>query len=276
MKQTFKIAAIVLALLFVSALAVQQAPAAGMAQQVGDKTFPETGRTVPAIFYQYWLSHGGLAQQGYPITDAKMEKNSIDGKQYLTQYFERARFEQHLEYKGTQNEVLLGLLGVEAIKARGGAGQGGASSKDAPGTSDFKFIPRPANSYITEWCITGICSDAVGAFAGDVPGLGDDLAQDVSYSMADGSAFNTDAMLRFYIDTLTKAGWSLGNNVADPPGGGQVFLPPASLKAKIQKASVYFPTPGGENKITKAVIAVLRADGNNIGNPPDLSLFQGH
>lgn len=253
---------------------LQQGPSSASAQ-VGDHMFTETGHNVPGIFYAYWQSHGGLAQQGYPITDAAMEKNSIDGKTYLTQYFERARFEQHLEYKGTPNEVLLGLLGVEAIKARSTGGSGGASSKDAPGTSDFKAIPRPANSYITEWCVKGICSDVVAAFAGEVPGLGDDLGQNIVYHMADESAFNKDALLSFYKDTLTKAGWSLGSTVADPPGGGQVFVPPANLKGKIQKASVYFTTSGSD-KVTKCVIAVLRADGNNIGNPTDLSLFQGH
>ncbi len=204
-----------------------------------------------------------------------MQKNSVDGKTYLTQYFERARFEDHPEFKGTPNEVLLGLLGVEALKNGAGGASGGASSKDAPGTSDFKLIPRPANSYIKEWCITGICGDTVAAFDGDVPGLGDDLAQDVVYHMADESAFNADTMLRFYIDTFTKAGWSMGNNVVDGSTKGQVFLPPNSVKGKIQKAAVNFTTDGS-SKVTKCIIAVLRADGNNIGNPPDLSLFQGH
>ncbi len=252
----------------------QRGPSTASAQ-AGDHFFTETGHKVPGIFYAYWLSHGGLAQQGYPITDATMEKNSIDGKQYLTQYFERARFEQHPEYKGTANEVLLGLLGVEAIKARSGAGAGGASSKDAPGTSDFKLVPRPANSYIVEWCITGICGDAVGAFAGDVPGLGDDRLQDVLYHKADESAFDVDATLQFYITTLTKAGWSLGNGFASGPEKGQVFLPPSSLQAKITKLGIAF-TKGADGTVTRCVIGVLRAEGNENGSPPDLSMFQGH
>ncbi len=35
------------------------------------------------------------------------------------QYFERARFEQHPENKGTQYEVLQGLLGREMFKLLG-------------------------------------------------------------------------------------------------------------------------------------------------------------
>src|SRR5687768_17507050 len=160
MKRALNIMATAIALIFAFAIAgVQLAPAATMAQ-AGDHFFSETGHNVPAIFYGYWLSHGGLEQQGYPITDAKMEKNSVDGKEYLTQYFERARFEHHLEFKGTKSEVLLGLLGVEVLKCRSTVA-GGTSQKDAQGTSDFKFIPRPADSYIKAWCVVPLCSNAV-------------------------------------------------------------------------------------------------------------------
>jgi hypothetical protein len=42
-----------------------------------------------------------------------VEINPTDGKPYLTQHFERARFEHHPENAGTPYEVLLGLLGRE-------------------------------------------------------------------------------------------------------------------------------------------------------------------
>jgi hypothetical protein len=73
-------------------------------------TFTETGKTVSGIFLQYWHTHGGLAQQGYPISD-EMTLTSTDGKEYKTQFFERAVFEHHPEYAGTENEVLLKLVG---------------------------------------------------------------------------------------------------------------------------------------------------------------------
>src|SRR5689334_14021954 len=71
------------------------------------RAFAETGRTVCDTFLTYWNTHGGLAQQGFPITESRPEKNATDGKTYLTQYFERAVFEQHPEFAGTPNEVLL-------------------------------------------------------------------------------------------------------------------------------------------------------------------------
>jgi hypothetical protein len=85
-----------------------------------DKVFySQTGHTLGGIFKTYWEQHGGLAQFGYPITEEYPEVSLTDGKTYITQYFERARFENHPENKGTQYEVLQGLLGREMIKLLG-------------------------------------------------------------------------------------------------------------------------------------------------------------
>ncbi len=81
--------------------------------------FPETGHTLSYGFKQYWERYGGLPVFGYPISEEFTEVNPIDGKAYTVQYFERARFEYHPEYRGTPYEVLLGLLGTQVLKARG-------------------------------------------------------------------------------------------------------------------------------------------------------------
>ncbi len=80
--------------------------------------FEVTSHNVPDIFYRYWEANGGLRRFGYPLTEAIMELSETDGETYLTQYFERARFEHHPEHAGTQYEVLLGLLGRETTKHR--------------------------------------------------------------------------------------------------------------------------------------------------------------
>ena len=63
------------------------------APPAGCRTFAATGKQVCGAFLAYWDSHGGLAQQGYPISDAFQEKSDLDGKIYTAQYFERAVFE---------------------------------------------------------------------------------------------------------------------------------------------------------------------------------------
>jgi polysaccharide biosynthesis protein PslG len=84
----------------------------------GDRYFQETGFNVPPVFVKYWDAHGGLPIFGFPISEARNERNLADGKQYLVQYFERNRFEYHPELEGTPHEVLLGLLGVELTRGR--------------------------------------------------------------------------------------------------------------------------------------------------------------
>src|SRR5207237_1952682 len=73
--------------------------------------FPETGKTVSGRFLEYWNTHGGLMQQGFPISAEMQEVSDTDGKSYNVQYFERAVFEKHPEF-APPNDVLLALLGV--------------------------------------------------------------------------------------------------------------------------------------------------------------------
>ena len=91
------------------------------AGRVSDSTcrvFKETGKVVCGKFLQYWLTHGGLPQQGYPISNAFTETSDLDGKTYTVQYFERAVFELHPENVGTPYEVLLSQLGTFQYKEK--------------------------------------------------------------------------------------------------------------------------------------------------------------
>ena len=65
---------------------------------------PETGHHIDEPFLSVWRQYD-LSIVGYPISEAL----EIDGM--TVQYFERARFERHPEYAGTQYEVLLTQLG---------------------------------------------------------------------------------------------------------------------------------------------------------------------
>jgi hypothetical protein len=87
------------------------APAQMANNSPGSVSFPQTGKRLGGKFLDYWNTHGGLAQQGYPISDEFKERSDLDGKEYTVQYFERAVFELHSENAGTQYEVLLSQLG---------------------------------------------------------------------------------------------------------------------------------------------------------------------
>ncbi len=87
------------------------------AQQPAQRCFPETGYCIEGRFRTYWEQNGGLPVFGYPITTAQQEVNPTDGKTYLTQWFERNRFEYHPDHAAPY-DVLLGLLGAEQMNVQ--------------------------------------------------------------------------------------------------------------------------------------------------------------
>ncbi|MGA7669262.1 MAG: glycosyl hydrolase family 18 protein [Nitrolancea sp.] len=89
--------------------------------------YAATAHTACGSFLKYWSSHGlsfgdsgvsyreSLALFGYPISEPFVDPATG----YTVQYFERARFEYHPENAGTPYDVLLGLLGTDAVRAKG-------------------------------------------------------------------------------------------------------------------------------------------------------------
>jgi hypothetical protein len=126
------------------------------------QSFPQTGFQACGDFLNYWNTHGGLAQQGYPISPPFQEKSDTDGKTYTVQYFERAVFEAHPENQ-PPNNVLLSLLGSQKYKAKypNGAPASAASSPVVPtasavsGPAASKFPLRTVNGplALTLWDI---------------------------------------------------------------------------------------------------------------------------
>src|SRR5688572_24509402 len=80
--------------------------------------FSETGFCISGRFRQYWLQNGGLPVFGFPISEPYNATNPDDGQIYLTQWFERNRFELHPE-KAAPYDVLLGRLGDELLLFNG-------------------------------------------------------------------------------------------------------------------------------------------------------------
>ncbi|MFL5735455.1 MAG: hypothetical protein ACJ78Q_20025 [Chloroflexia bacterium] len=74
--------------------------------------FAETGQSIAPEFATYWRDKGGMGRFGYPISRPVLSHG------ILSQFFERAVFEYHPEYKGTPAEVLLRLVGNEFTQGR--------------------------------------------------------------------------------------------------------------------------------------------------------------
>ena len=87
--------------------------------QTNGRLFTETGHWVGGKFLEYWNKNGGLAQQGFPISDEFTEKSDLNGKEYTVQYFERAVFEYHPENQ-PPFDVLLSQLGTFQFRQKYG------------------------------------------------------------------------------------------------------------------------------------------------------------
>ncbi|HEX8217616.1 MAG TPA: hypothetical protein VF914_00235 [Chloroflexia bacterium] len=120
--------------------------------QGDSRTFPETGKTVKGAFLQYWNTHGGLPQQGFPVSEEMQEKSDTDGKTYTVQYFERAVFELHPELPAPNN-VLLSLLGVFFYQQKyGAAGASGQVPNTSPGSQLFPETgKRVGGAFLQYW-----------------------------------------------------------------------------------------------------------------------------
>ncbi len=132
---TFLLLQIASAILHTDAANVAATPRATVRLSGGEKCFEATGKCMHGIFLGYWQSYGGVAQLGYPITDELLE----DGR--TVQYTERARLEWHQQFRDTQNEVLLSLLGTQLI-----AGRNDASFRKIGASSTGAFFAQTGHS----------------------------------------------------------------------------------------------------------------------------------
>jgi polysaccharide biosynthesis protein PslG len=115
-------------------------------EQPGCRFFAESGHALCGAFLNYFRTHGldlgqpgtseaeSLALFGLPLSEASDEVNPTDGQTYLTQHFERTRFELHMENQ-PPFDVLLGLLGNEIRDSGEPAPQPQPTAAPAPPTA---------------------------------------------------------------------------------------------------------------------------------------------
>ena len=102
----------------------------------GANCYPQTNLCLAGPFRAYFEAHGGVAVNGYPLTEeiaARLE----DGRVYQVQYFERSRLEFHPEYVATRSEILLGQFGRRIVA-------------DVPGAPTAPVAVRPGDTFFPE------------------------------------------------------------------------------------------------------------------------------
>ena|GEM_PF-2973623 len=120
-------------------------------QGIDSQYFPQTRQTVKGIFWKYWQEHGGVAQQGYPISAEMQEKSDLNGKTYTIQYFERAVFEHHPDNKPPY-DVLLAQLGTMRYRQKYPKGAPGEAPNGDAGTVFFPQTGKHVGgSFLAYW-----------------------------------------------------------------------------------------------------------------------------
>lgn len=98
-------------------------------------------------FIDYWRANGGLEQFGYPIGKPYREVLE-DKKEYIVQYFERARFEYHPENTAPY-DILLGRFGVYLLEQRNqpqpSTSPSPSASPSAPSDQSHPQCPKSAD-----------------------------------------------------------------------------------------------------------------------------------
>lgn len=100
--------------------------------------FTETGFCAQGRFLAYWRAHGGLAVNGYPISD-EFDQLLEDGRTYRVQYFERARLELHPE-NVPPYDVLLGQFGRRILAVQGQRASARDSTSECYDVADLQQV----------------------------------------------------------------------------------------------------------------------------------------
>ena len=123
---------------------------------------PGIEHCIEGRFREYWEQNGGLAVFGYPNGPAHME-TTAEGS-FLTQYFERNRFEYHPE-NARPYDVLLGRLGDTRLRQRAGDWRNLPKGEPQPGCLWFAetqhSVCEPFKSY---WESHGLQDPALNRF----------------------------------------------------------------------------------------------------------------
>jgi len=110
-----------------------------------------TAACISGRLLEFWEANGGLPVFGYPLGNA--EPHDTPEGTFLTQYFERARFELHPENKPPY-DVLLGRVGAERLEAVGT--QGPAAEQSGSCASWPETGHRVCGAFLRAWRASGL------------------------------------------------------------------------------------------------------------------------
>jgi len=148
----------------------------GMDGRAEPRCFAATPYCVTGAFLGYWLGHGDLAINGYPLGDP-FQQMLPDGRTYTVQYFERTRLETHPEQPDVRYQILLGQFGRQILDGVSAAPTAPVSA--APGSRHFSETGHNvAPAFLSYWEANG-----------GLPQFGYPLSEAFTETLEDGQAY---------------------------------------------------------------------------------------
>ena len=141
----------------------------------GKVCFTETNQCIGGGFLSRWQSTGGLAVNGFPLSEEFKQKLE-DGREYTVQYFERVRLEYHPNNAAPQ-DIQLGQFGRRILEGVTGAPTTAVSPRDG----DVHFRETGHNvtpDFFTYWQANGGLNQ-----------FGYPLTEEFSQQLADGKTY---------------------------------------------------------------------------------------
>src|SRR6266496_270811 len=122
--------------------------------QADERCFPETGFCISGSIRSFWEQNGGLPIFGYPI--AQQHEETIEGRPFQVQWFERERLELHPENRPPY-DVLLGRLGDEVLRRQGRDWQTFPKAQRKSGCQFFETTGHTVcEPFLTYWRTHGL------------------------------------------------------------------------------------------------------------------------
>lgn len=197
---------------------------------------PGITHCIEGRFREYWEQNGGLPVFGYPITVATNQQTA-EGT-FLTQYFERNRFELHAE-NARPYDVLLGRLGDDRLKQQGRNWQDFGTGKAENGCVFFRETGHSVCDleagvgFKTYWEGHGLQDPQLSPFQRSLALFGLPLSELTVETNATGDTVITQwferARLEYHLDNPRQSRvllGLLGNEIRTPPPLSATPLPP--------------------------------------------------
>ena len=176
-------------LLTIGAVAVFVVPWRTVQSQSGQRCFPETGFCISGRIREFWEQNGGLPVFGFPTTPLQSE--TVEGKSFQAQWFERNRLELHPE-NPRPYDVLLGRLGADRLAQQGRDWRAFPQSAPQPGC---QFFPETKHnvcgSILKAWQANGLNLDGKPgySYAESLALLGLPLSEQLTETLSDGKSY---------------------------------------------------------------------------------------